>query len=625
MPSLSFLESEIDLGLAARLEKVAAHYPEQLALDDGSRTVTFAGLNHAANRVAQAILEHASTGHTSVASLFDFGIDSIIALLGIVKAGKIFVGLEAWFPVNRLQSILAETDAGLILAAPHHAALAREAAPSPGVVVLPAPPFDTAPFPAPGLFPRGGDNLFGIFFTSGTTGKPKGVIVSGRMPLHRARTEPGMIGVAPGDRQPLFYSFSFKASLSDLFNPLLNGATVCPFNLRELGTSRLAGWLRAQRITLLRPSISILRGLMDAVQPGEGFPDLRAVSVGGAKVFDTDVRRFRQIFPDTTLLHHLAASEAGLVARFEITEALQPRNGFYPVGRAPQDKEILILDEQHTPVPPGEEGEIAVRSRYLSPGYWRDPALTARKFLSAGEPGVRIFLTGDLGRFRPDGLLEHLGRKDFMVKVRGYRVEIAEVEAALHALPSVREAVVVAHKDALGETQLVAYLIPAGAPPRPASIRRDLARTFPDYMIPARYVLMDSFPLTGNTKVDRNALPPPGRARPELSTPFEAARTPLETTLAAAWAEALDVETVGIHDHLFDLGGHSLLAMRLVGRVGEALALDIPLKLLLHSPTVAGMAEAVAGYESALAPDLAALLGEIEAMSDTEVEAGLLP
>jgi len=266
-----------------------------------------------------------------------------------------------------------------------------------------------------------------------------------------------------------------------------------------------------------------------------------------------------------------------------------------PVGYPAEDKEILLLDEDGAEVGGDAVGEIAVRSRFLSPGYWRRPDLTAAAFRPdpAGGP-ERIYRTGDLGRRLPDGCLIHLGRKDFQVKIRGFRVEVAEVEGALLSLPTVQEAVVVAREDRPGDRRLVAYLVPTARPaPTVSALRQALAATLPDYMVPAAFVALDTLPKTPGGKVDRRALPAPGRARPALDQPLVAPRTPVEATVGAIWQEVLGLDEIGLHDNFFDLGGHSLAASQVIARVTETCHVDLPLRMLFEAPTVNGLALAV--------------------------------
>jgi len=283
------------------------------------------------------------------------------------------------------------------------------------------------------------------------------------------------------------------------------------------------------------------------------------------------------------------------MARYFLDEDTPIAGHVLPVGYPAEDKEILLLDEDGAEVGGDAVGEIAVRSRYLSPGYWRRPDLTAAAFRPdpAGGP-ARIYRTGDLGRRLPDGCLLHLGRQDFQVKIRGFRVEVAEVEGALLSLPQVREAVVVAREDRPGERRLVAYLVPTARPaPTVSALRQALAATVPDYMVPAAFVVVDTLPKTPGGKVDRRALPAPGRARPALDQPLVAPRTPVEAAVGAIWQEVLGLDEIGLHDNFFDLGGHSLAVGQVLARVTETFHVDLPVRILFEAPTVNGLALAV--------------------------------
>jgi acyl carrier protein len=261
-----------------------------------------------------------------------------------------------------------------------------------------------------------------------------------------------------------------------------------------------------------------------------------------------------------------------------------------PVGFAVPDNEILLLDDAGRQVA-GDEGEIAVRTRYVSPGYWGRPDLTDSVFVTDPAGGGNpIYRTGDLGRILPDACLLHLGRRESFVKVRGYRVDIVEIETALFECPGVKEAVVVAHDNNSGEERLVAYWVPSVEPgPNVSELRTYLRARLPEYTIPSAFVRLDAIPLTATGKIDRKALPNPGTSRPRLATEYAAPRNPIEEKLAEIWAEVLSVEQVGIHDNFLELGGHSLTATQVISRVVAAFRLEVPIQALFDSPTVAEM------------------------------------
>jgi len=256
---------------------------------------------------------------------------------------------------------------------------------------------------------------------------------------------------------------------------------------------------------------------------------------------------------------------------------------------------VLLLDEHGALTGFNEVGEIAVRGRFLSPGYWQKADLTKAKFLpDSNDPEARIYLTGDLGLMRSDGCLEYHGRRDFQVKVRGHNVGVGEIESMLREVGTVKDAVVVSRQNGAGETYLVAYIVPDGLTfPDAGGLRRALANSLPSAMIPSAFVILDALPMTPNGKIDRRGLPEPGNLRPELDSAYMAPRTPMEKELAGMWAEVLALERVGVQDDFFDLGGHSLSAGRIISRVRAAFNVELPLRTLFDQPTVGAMAQAI--------------------------------
>jgi acyl carrier protein len=311
---------------------------------------------------------------------------------------------------------------------------------------------------------------------------------------------------------------------------------------------------------------------------------------------------FKKVFSENCVLaNSMGITEAFLVRLLLVDKETQLGGSLLPVGYEVEDKDILLLNDQGNEVGVNCVGEIAVRSRYLSPGYWSRPDLTAGVFLlDPTETGKRIYRTGDLGRMTEDGCLEHLGRKDFRAKIRGFTVEVAEIERALLEHPSIREAVVVPTADQQGDNQLIGYVavetttpVMRGLHPTASELRIFLKTKMPDYMIPSAFVLMDHLPLTPNGKIDRKALPVPDQRRPELDEFYVAPRTPVEALIAEIWAEVLNLQKVGVHDNFFDLGGHSLLAAQIISKVLKTLQVELPVRSFFEVPTVAGLAERV--------------------------------
>jgi acyl-coenzyme A synthetase/AMP-(fatty) acid ligase/acyl carrier protein len=340
----------------------------------------------------------------------------------------------------------------------------------------------------------------------------------------------------------------------------------------------------------------VFQVFVDALKDRTHFPDLRRICLSGSAVTSKEFHSFRDKMGRGTQLEiAMGCTEVGWATSAILTDSFVfPVEG-NPIGYPHGGKKILVLDDEGHEVAQGEIGEIAVKSLYLSPGYWRNPELTQARFLPDPEGGAeRTYLTGDLGRMMPDGFLVHLGRKDSTVKIRGYRVELEEVERRLLEHRGVKDAALAVRDRKSGEECLVAYLVSCSQPgPMVDELRGFLRHKLPDYMIPSAFVFLDSLPLTANGKVDRRALPAPDWARPELDETYVAPRTPMEEVLARIWADVLGVGRVGVNDNFFELGGHSLLAAQVISRVLTTLQVELPMRSFFEEPTVAGAAKII--------------------------------
>ncbi|MGH7830378.1 MAG: non-ribosomal peptide synthetase, partial [Candidatus Binatia bacterium] len=442
--------------------------------------------------------------------------------------------------------------------------------------------------------------------------------------LHGTMRRTNAFRICTEDRMTLLSSGTHQAVMN-IFSALLNGAGLCPFNVKEEGATQLVNWLIREKITIYHSSTSLFRQLVSTLTGKEDLSKIRLVRSASETVTEGEVESYRKHFsPDCLFTNGLGTTETGTSVMYFIDKDSPIATETVPVGYPLQDMEILLLDDHGREVGFNRVGEIAVRSRYLSPGYWREPDLTRAKFLPDPEgANKRIYLTGDLGRMSEDGCLEHLGRKDFQVKVRGYRIETADVEAKLLAHPGIKQTAVLGQQKRSDDTQLVAYFVPATKPgPSVSELRRFLREKLPDYMVPAAFVMLDEIPLTPNGKIDRRALPPSGHVRPKLDVPFVAPRTPVEEVLARIWTEVLGLDQAGIHDNFLDLGGHSLMATQIILRVMEAFQIELPLQSLLEAPTVAKMALIIMENQAKKAgdEDLTRMLAELEALSEDEAQ-----
>ena len=605
---IDFEKEQIESCVPHHFEEQVRRYPNRLAVKSRSHQLSYQELNQAANRVARAILALHSKGEEPIALLLDQGAPLLAPILGVLKTGNFYVPLDPDYPLARTRYLLEDSRAGLIVTNGTNLALATELAEN-GIQLLNVDEIPTS---------LSGDNLglsispdayCHILYTSGTTGQPKGVLQNHRNLLHHILHFTQTLHISPDDRLTLLASITGQA-ITNIYNALLKGAALFPLNVKKEGVAALAPWLIQKEITIYTSASPLFRNFIETLTGEEKFPTVRIVRLASQTVFRSDVELYKKHFsPECIFVNGLSSTEATRISNYFIEKDSQITTSEVPLGYAVADKEISLLDEGGNEVDFNQVGEIVVKSRYLNPGYWGKPEFTRDTFQLDPEGGNRrIFRTGDLGRMLPDGCLEHLGRKDFQVKVRGNRVEISGIEAALLGLDTVKEAVVVARADETGNQRLTAYIVPTGqSTPSIGSLRAFLTETLPVYMVPPYFVLMDALPQLPGGKVDRQALPPPGSGRPELPNQFVRSRSTLERELSNVWAQVLGIDRVGAHDDFLDLGGDSLLAATLMVQIEKVFQNKLPLAALIQASTVAKMAvvlrhEKLAIRDSSLVP-----------------------
>jgi amino acid adenylation domain-containing protein len=621
---VEFPREEVEQSIPQRFEQMVSRYPDRIAVQTKRHVLTYAELNAKANKAGRAILAKYGEGKEPVALLLEHEAPMIVAILGVLKAGKVCVVLDASLPGARLAYMLEQSQSGFLITDRKHLSLATELT------------HDVSRLTTIDQLEAGNsienlglsispDDLTYIVYTSGSTGEPKGVIQNHRNGLHEAMLYANGLHISAYDRLALLYSCSASQGMKITFGALLNGAALCLFNLEQEGIRHLADWLIRDEITIYFSIPIVFRQLTSTFTGHETFPKLRLIQLGSDSVTAKEVEGYKKHFSsDTTLVIRLGSTETGTLRTYFFERHSQLAERIVPVGYGVEDMQVYLLDEESNEVDFNCVGEIVVKSRYLSPGYWQRPDLTNSVFLPdpAGGP-ERIYRTGDLGRMRPDGCLEHLGRKDFQTKIRGYRVEVAEIETALLEVPEINEAVVLARSNERQETELVAYVVAESAQaPTIGKLRASLKEKLPEYMVPTRYVLLEAMPLTANGKIDRRALSTLNQSTRELDVNFVAPRTITEKEIARIWTDLLHVKQLGIHDNFFELGGHSLLATQIISKVLETLEVELPVASLFENPTVAGLAtqiELIRG-KSAASIEIADVLADLESLSDREAE-----
>ncbi len=593
-PFIPFPIEAVEGSIPARFEHIVQRYPQHLAVKTRTQSLTYEALNRLANRVAHAILAQRGPAAEPLAILLETGALAVAASVGALKAGKFYTMLDLDFPEDRLTAILADVQPGVLLTTSPHLPLAHTLTAGTCAVLN----LDTLDADLPMANPRlvlTPESLSEITYTSGSTGRPKGVLQTHRTTLHEIRRLTNAIHLSAMDRLTLFASLNTGQGRGVLYRTLLNGATLYPWQIKQEGVTQVAAWLHQEAITIYYSSATLFRAFVATLTGHEHFPHLRLIRVGGESVTPQDVALYKAHFPPSCLFLNALSSTEIMTTRLYLMDHETPIGSTVPVGYAIEDMETLLLDEQGHAVGVNQPGEIAIKSRYLSPGYWRQPGLTAATFLPDPAGGeARVYYTGDLGIMGPDGCLVHLGRKDTQVKIRGYRVEVAEIERVLCTHDAIQAAVVLARPDPAGEPCLVAYIVPTQCPAPALSVLRDLLRQrLPDYMMPAAFVWLEALPLTPSGKVDRQRLPAPARTRPLLDQPYVAPRTPIETEIAGIWGDVLGLDQVGIEDPFLALGGDSLRAARIITRVLGILHVTVSQREMLEAATIAHMAERV--------------------------------
>ncbi|MBP9800893.1 MAG: amino acid adenylation domain-containing protein, partial [Sterolibacterium sp.] len=601
----------LETTLDALFEAQVARCPEAVALCFEGLSLTYGQLDERANRLAHALRQRGVGPDERVAICVVRGLEMVVGLLAILKAGGAYVPLDPSYPPERLGQMLEDAQPclvltqqaleGLLHSAGGHLALPvllLDGLAQVPLLVSSSVPWADCPADSPGqahtrLLPQ---HLAYVIFTSGSTGRPKGVMIEHRAVVNRLLWMQEAYRLTPRDTVLQKTPFSFDVSVWEFFWPLINGATLVlarpqghqdPHYLQDL--------IEASDITTLHFVPSMLQVFLAQLAPGR-CQNLRHLVCSGEELSVALQDQCLERLPGTRLHNLYGPTEAAIDVTFWECRH-DPQQLRVPIGRPIANLRLYVLDAHRQPVPIGVSGELYIGGVGVARGYLNRPELTAERFITdpftfSTDPKDRLYKTGDLARWRADGVLEYLGRNDFQLKIRGFRIEPGEVEAQLVLHPAVQESVVLARPLHEGheDRQLVAYLTASpGHSPEAATLREWLKERLPEYLRPAAYVLLAQWPLTANGKLDRAALPAPQAALPSgtLHVPPQGA---LECALAQIWQEVLKAGPVGRHDHFFDLGGHSLLAVQVSARVRQLLGRELPLRAFFETPGLAALA-----------------------------------
>jgi amino acid adenylation domain-containing protein/non-ribosomal peptide synthase protein (TIGR01720 family) len=511
----------------------------------------------------------------------------VVALLAVLKAGGVYVPLDADFPADRLRFMVAQTGAELVLTAgPTTGRVPAGDWRTVDIGSLDLPHDTSAPPPV-----AGPDNGCYVIFTSGSTGRPKGVVT-----LHRNVTEllhgGEVMALRADDTVLQIATVAFDVATFEIWAPLAAGARLVLAPPGRYSLADVAGWVAGHGVTVLHATASLFALLVE--EEPQLFDGLRRLLTGSETVSPRHVERILERCPGLEVVNCWGPTETTTFSVCGVYVHGTVPAGPLPLGTPLANTEVWVLDDAGLPVPVGTPGELYVAGPCLARGYLNDPALTADRFRPHPDGG-RLYRTGDRGFWSVDGRVEFLGRVDHMVKIRGFRVELGEIEAALDAHPALRDRVVVAHHDDSGHAALAAYVVPDDGL-SPDDLRVWLRERLPEHMVPGHLVFLTALPLTAQGKVDRRALPAPGEERTEPEREYAAPQNPIEERLAAIWSQVLEVDQVGVADDFQALGGDSILALQIVGRARRA-GLHVTAADMLAGRTIAQLAESVGAEE----------------------------
>jgi amino acid adenylation domain-containing protein len=596
-------DTRVDFGrshvLVDLLSEQAARTPEAPAVIFGDTQVTYRELHDRAGRLARRLRSAGIGPDALVGVLMERSLDMIVALLAVLRAGGAYVPLDPETPRERLRALARGARLPIVLTQRTLAIAPLDEVPRWWPLDQDDPieeEADQEVTQAAAVLPG---NLAYVIFTSGSTGEPKGVMCTHEGICNRLLWMQSVYALGPDDRVLQKTPFTFDVSVWELFWPLLTGATLV---MAPPGAHRdphaIARLIESARVTTIHFVPSMLESFLRDAPPAACASLRRVICSGEALSFELQQAYASRL--SAGLYNLYGPTEVSVDATWWTCDP-GDTSGRVPIGRPIANTQAHVLDAAHHPAPPGLAGEIHLGGIGVARGYLRQPRMTAARFVPdpfSTVPGSRMFATGDRARWLPNGAIEHLGRDDDQVKVRGARVELGEVEAALARHPGVREVAVAArpHRD---ELRLVAYAVRRDeSQPTASDLRRWAKSRLPDYMVPARIVFLDRLPVSAHGKLDRRALAEPDDERSTVETAFVAPRTPLEAQVAAIWIEVLSIAEVGVEDSFFDLGGHSLSLMQVAARIRESFDVDLPLQVYVDTPTVAGLAAAIAAYPS---------------------------
>jgi amino acid adenylation domain-containing protein len=587
-----------DKTISKLFEEQAAARPDAIAIVFGNRNYSYRELNERSNQLAHHLIKAGVRQNDLVGLCLERSFELIVCLLAILKAGAGYVALDPTYPKERLSWMLEDAELRIILT---HSNLAKvlpigaNKGCTPNTICLDkewkAIIGQSVDCPAQYC---NSESIAYVCFTSGSTGRPKGVCIPHRGVVRLVRCT-NYVSITEVDKFLQFAPVSFDASTFEIWGPLLNGARVVVFPPKLTSLAELGDFIQKQQITILFLTAGLFHQMVE--EQVEYLKGLRLLLSGGEVLSTRYVQKALDVLSGCQVIDIYGPTENTTFTSWHSIPRQLPAGRSIPIGRPISNTTCFVLDDHLQPVPIGVYGYLYTGGDGLALGYLKNPDLTAARFVRNPfdvAAHSKLYNTGDVVRYLPDGNIEYLGRKDSMVKIRGFRVELGEVEVALNAHHAIKECAVVVHNNSSVEKQLVAYVVPSETgKPTSEELRLFLRDKLPDYMVPSAYISMESLPLTATGKVNRQALPQLDGLRPELDKTYLAPRDPVEGQLVKIWEELLDIRPVGVLDKFFELGGHSLLALRLFAKIEKTFGKRLALRILFETPTIEHLASAI--------------------------------
>jgi amino acid adenylation domain-containing protein len=601
-PGMVINEPQIEL-ITKTFFTLANRNPDRKAICQGSQKWSYSQLADQAAAIARALVGNGQTKSevTAVTGPPSFGL--IASILGVLSSGGVLLTLDRDLPLERRQLILREAKVKRLLyvGTPRAEDIQMLETSSvgrwlisedTGALLDQAENENSTDIVLPGLSP---DDPAYLFFTSGTTGVPKGVLGSHKGLSHFLKWQREQFAIGPEDACAQLTGLSFDVVLRDIFLPLTSGASLhLPDAPLDVASGRIVPWLRNHDITILHTVPTVAQAWLNEITEEIPLPSLRWAFFAGEPLNDSLVRRWRAVFSEAGKIVNLYGPTETTLAKCFYVVPDEPLFGVQPVGQSLPETQALVLNRSGNLCGIGEPGEIVIRTPFRTHGYINEPEEQRARFQKnpfTDDADDLVYRTGDRGRYRPDGTLDILGRFDQQIKIRGLRVEPDEVTAILARHPAVESCIVAPCKDAHNENALVAYIVMAEGAQRSSELRTYLNRKLPPAMVPSFFVFMPALPLTPNGKVDRRALPEPDRSMSELPDEFIAPRDQTEQVVARIWSDVLGIKQFSVLSDFFELGGHSLLATQIISRVRDAFQIELPVASIFQNRTVAELSK----------------------------------